>query len=76
MSANQIKDIIDQLAQMNVMYITFTGGEVFTRRDFIEIFDYAIEKGTPILEGAASAIREKAIVVTKEVLNKLEKEEK
>lgn len=41
-----------------------------------ELVDYAIEKGTPILEGAASAIREKAIVVTKEVLNKLEKEEK
>ena len=41
-----------------------------------ELLDYAIDKGTPILEGAASAIREKAIVVTKEVLNKLEKEEK
>jgi len=41
-----------------------------------ELVDYAIEKGTPILEGAASAIREKAIVVTKEVLNKLEQEEK
>ncbi len=41
-----------------------------------ELVDYAIEKGTPILEGAANAIREKAIVVTKEVLNKLEKEEK
>jgi gas vesicle protein len=41
-----------------------------------ELVDYAIEKGTPILEGAATAIREKAVVVTKEVLNKLEKEEK
>lgn len=41
-----------------------------------ELVDYAIEKGTPVLEKAADAIREKAIVVTKEVLNKLEKEEK
>lgn len=41
-----------------------------------ELVDYAIEKGTPILENAANAIREKAIDVTKEVLNKLEKEEK
>lgn len=37
-----------------------------------ELVDYAIEKGTPVLEKAASAVREKAIVVTKEVLKKLE----
>lgn len=41
-----------------------------------ELVDYAIEKGTPVLENAASAIREKAIAVTKEVLEKLEKTEK
>ena len=41
-----------------------------------ELVEYAIDKGTPILENAASAIREKAIVVTKEVLEKLEGNEK
>lgn len=41
-----------------------------------DLVDYAIEKGTPILEKSASAVREKAIAVTKEVLNKLEAEEK
>lgn len=41
-----------------------------------ELVDYAIEKGTPVLENAADAVRQKAIEVTKEVLNKLEKEEK
>ena len=41
-----------------------------------ELVDYAVEKGTPVLENAASAVREKAIVVTKEVLTKLEKNEK
>lgn len=41
-----------------------------------ELVDYAIEKGTPVLEKAADSVREKAIVVTKEVLAKLEKEEK
>ena len=45
MSTQQVKSVINQLYEMNVMYITFTGGEVFTRNDFIEIFDYAIEKG-------------------------------
>ncbi|MDD3341921.1 MAG: YtxH domain-containing protein [Bacilli bacterium] len=37
-----------------------------------ELVDYAIEKGTPVLEKAASSVKEKAIVVTKEVLKKLE----
>ena len=39
-----------------------------------ELVNYAIEKGTPVLEKAADSIREKAIVVTKEVLAKLEKQ--
>lgn len=41
-----------------------------------ELVDYAVEKGTPVLENAANAIREKAIAVTKDVLAKLEKNEK
>ncbi len=41
-----------------------------------ELVDYAVEKGTPVLENTANAIREKAIAVTKEVLAKLEKTEK
>lgn len=37
-----------------------------------KLVQYAVDKGTPILEDAANAIREKAIDVTKEVLNKLD----
>jgi hypothetical protein len=37
-----------------------------------ELVSYAIEKGTPVLEKTADAIREKAIEVTKDVLDKLE----
>jgi len=40
-----------------------------------ELVDYAVEKGTPVLETAANNVREKAIDVTKEVLSKLEKED-
>lgn len=40
-----------------------------------DLVDYAIEKGTPVLEKAATGIKEKAIDVTKEILNKLEKAE-
>ena len=37
-----------------------------------ELLKLAKEKGTPVLEGVAKDIKEKAIVVTKEVLKKLE----
>ena len=41
-----------------------------------ELVAYAKEKGTPILEKAADEVREKAIVVVKEVLDKLEESDK
>lgn len=37
-----------------------------------ELLNYAIEKGTPVLEKAAASVKEKAIEVTKQVLSKLE----
>lgn len=39
-----------------------------------ELVDYAIEKGTPMLEKSATAVKEKAIEATKEILAKLEVE--
>lgn len=41
-----------------------------------DLVEYAVEKGTPVLEKAAEAVKEQAIKVTKEILNKLEKEDK
>lgn len=41
-----------------------------------ELVEYVIEKGTPVLEKTACLVKEKAIAVTKEVLKKLEQEEK
>lgn len=40
-----------------------------------ELVEYAKEKGTPVLQDAAEAVRLKAVDVTKEVLNKLEKKD-
>ncbi len=37
-----------------------------------ELVDYAVEKGTPVLKSAADSVKEKAIIVVKEVLDKLE----
>lgn len=41
-----------------------------------ELVNLAVEKGTPVLQKAADEVRQKAIVVVKEVLKCLEKEEK
>ena len=40
-----------------------------------DLVEYAVEKGTPILERTAAAIREKALVFTKEIVKKLENTE-
>ena len=41
MTTAEIKDVLDQLAEAGVFFITFSGGEVFMRRDFFEIVEYA-----------------------------------
>src|SRR6202161_1475001 len=41
MTTVEIKDVLDQLAEAGVFFITFSGGEVFMRRDFLEIVAYA-----------------------------------
>ena len=41
-----------------------------------ELVNYAVEKGTPMLEKTANSIREAAIKTTKDVLTRLEGEEK
>lgn len=41
-----------------------------------ELVEYAIEKGTPVIEASATAIKKKVAEVSKEVTKKLEKEEK
>ena len=40
-----------------------------------DLVEYAKEKGTPVLEKAAQEVRQKAIMVTKELLKRLEDEE-
>ena len=45
LSSDEIKDILDQLAEMGVIFLAFTGGEIFTREDLFEIAWYAKRKG-------------------------------
>lgn len=44
LSFQEIKRIIDQLAQAGCFFITFTGGEPFLRKDFLDIIKYARDK--------------------------------
>lgn len=41
MTKYEIFDVLDQLAEAGVFYLTLSGGEVFMRRDFFEIIEHA-----------------------------------
>ena len=41
MSTAEIKDLLDQMAVAGVFFLTLSGGELFLRRDFFEILEYA-----------------------------------
>jgi MoaA/NifB/PqqE/SkfB family radical SAM enzyme len=45
LSTQEIKLIIDKLFDAGVLFLYFTGGEIFTRLDFLEIYIYAKKKG-------------------------------
>ena len=75
MKVTEIKNELEDLDKEKVLKIAKKqASNLKDKAD--ELVNYAIEKGTPVLEKAADAIREKTIVVTKEILNKLEKEAK
>ena len=37
--------VLDQLVEMGCFWILYTGGEIFARKDFLEIYTYAKQKG-------------------------------
>ena len=41
MSTSEIKDLLDQMADAGVFYLTISGGEILMRRDFFEILEHA-----------------------------------
>ena len=41
MTTAEIKDLLDQLAAAGVFFLSLSGGEIFLRRDFFEILEYA-----------------------------------
>lgn len=45
LSFDEVKNIIDILYDKGILFLTLTGGDVFTRPDFMDIFVYAKKKG-------------------------------
>lgn len=67
----EIKNEIEDLDKEKVMKIAKEKAEMLKKKTN-ELVELTKEKGTPVLEGVANDVREKAIAVTKEVLKKLE----
>src|SRR5688572_18638396 len=67
LSTAQMCRVIDKLEQAGVLWLTLTGGEIFSRRDFPEIYRYARRSGlivslytnaTMMTESLAELLRE------------------
>lgn len=71
---NELKKELEDLDKEKVLEIARKKGEELKVKasDLVEL---AKEKGTPVLEKAADDVRQRAILVTKEVLKKLENTE-
>jgi len=48
LNTEQMKAVIDQLAEMQVFYINVGGGEPTIRSDFFELVEYAIDQGVGV----------------------------
>ena len=71
---NNLKKELEDLDNEKVLELAKKKGEQLKVKA-TELVDLAKEKGTPVLEKAANEVRERAVLVTKEVLKKLENKE-
>ncbi len=71
----EIKMELADLDKEKVLKIAKEKGNALKKKSE-ELVSLAVEKGTPVLQKAAEEVREKTIIVVKEVLNKLEKKDK
>jgi len=45
LDTEEMKDVLDQIADAGTLWLLFTGGEIFLRPDFFEIYEHAMKKG-------------------------------
>lgn len=68
---NELKDEIEDLDKEKVLELAKEKGELLKKKAS-ELLTLAKEKGTPVLEKTAKEVNDRAILVTKDVLKKLE----
>jgi len=44
-TTEEILHTLDELYELGVLWVCFTGGEIFMRKDFLQIYDHAKSKG-------------------------------
>lgn len=67
MDTSQVKYVLDALKEEGCIFLLITGGEVFLRKDLLEILDYATELGFVVtLKTTATLMTEKAAKKIKE----------
>ena len=71
---SDLKQELDELDKEKVLEIAKKKAKQIQEKAN-DLVEYAVEKGTPILERTANTIREKALLVTKDVVKKLENSE-
>lgn len=71
----ELKKELNSLDKEKVLKIAKQTGKDLAKKSQ-ELVDLAIEKGTPILRDAAEEVREKVLIVTKEVVKNLEEAKK
>lgn len=64
---SEITRILDEMADYGILWLNFTGGEVFARKDFLDIYDYAYAKGFIL------TIYTNGTVFTEAILQRLQK---
>jgi radical SAM protein with 4Fe4S-binding SPASM domain len=56
MTTAEIKHLLDEMAEAGVFILTFSGGEIFVRKDFFEILEYARRRLTFCVKLKTNAI--------------------
>jgi MoaA/NifB/PqqE/SkfB family radical SAM enzyme len=63
----QVRAVLDRLEAAGVLYLTLTGGEIFSRRDFPEIYRHARGKGLLVtLYSNATLVNERIAALLRE----------
>jgi len=67
LNTEEVKSMINQMAALKTMYIFFTGGEPFLRKDIVDILKYTSDKKIKI------SISTNAQLINRQILEKLKK---